>query len=451
MSFARSAEPAVLETSMTTGRFGRYTILACDPVEEFVASASESQCAFHSFASRAASYPHVRCPGADIPFFGGWVGFFTYEAGLGIERIHRRPRVDADVPRAGFRLYDSAAVYDHFTDTWYVTAVDWQPPISRRRPSARSRLASLRAKLQKAACAATPPLCRPWTSSEPVPNMSIQAYLAKVARAARHIEAGDIYQVNLTQRWTGRTGATPLELYRRLRKTSPSSHAALLPWGNFAVISASPELFLELRDGHVVTRPIKGTRPRIGDPVVDEASRLELTTSDKERAELAMIVDLERNDLGKVCSYGTVRVTEVGSVEQHPTVFHRVATIEGDLQPGRDWLDLLLATCPGGSVTGAPKIRAMQIIDELEPTPRGVYCGSIGVIGLDGSMSFNVAIRTMLHTGNVVHIHAGGAIVADSVPGQEYDETLAKAAGMLRALQCPTTASYRGRDRVAML
>ena len=221
---------------------------------------------------------------------------------------------------------------------------------------------------------------------------------------------------------------------------NPSSHAALLPWDGAAIVSASPELFLDLRDGRAVTRPIKGTRPRTGDAPLDAIHRRQLGQSDKERAELAMIVDLMRNDLGRVCAFGSIRVTDPGRIEQHPTVFHRVATIEGMLSPGRDWLDLLRASFPGGSVTGAPKIRAMQIIDEIEETPRGVYCGSIGWIGLDGSMSMNIAIRTMLQTRSKVHIYAGGAIVADSEPEQEYEEMLAKASGMFRALNCESPA-----------
>jgi para-aminobenzoate synthetase component 1 len=213
-------------------------------------------------------------------------------------------------------------------------------------------------------------------------------------------------------------------------------------------LSSSPELFLQLRDGHVVTRPIKGTRPRIGDCRADAVYRRELIHSDKDRAELTMIIDLLRNDLGRVCSFGTVRVTEADKIEEHPTVFHRVATIEGDLKPGNNWLDLMRAAFPGGSVTGAPKIRAMQIIDELEPTPRGVYCGSIGWIGLDGSLSFNIAIRTMVQVGDLVHVYAGGAIVADSTPEGEYKEIIAKAAGMLQALGCEMPkAHYELRER----
>jgi para-aminobenzoate synthetase component 1 len=264
--------------------------------------------------------------------------------------------------------------------------------------------------------------------------MSRRAYLAKVAQAKEHIAAGDIYQVNLTTRFSARAPADPVDLYRRLRAADPSSHAALISFGDSAIISASPELFLQLRGDRVVTRPIKGTRPRGENPREDETRRRALAESEKDAAELNMIVDLLRNDLGRVCRFGSVRVVEPGAIEAHPTVFHRVATIEGRLAPDRGWADLLRASFPGGSVTGAPKIRAMQIIDELEPTRRTAYCGAIGMIGLDGSMSLSVAIRTMIQVGGSVHLHAGGAIVADSEPEEEYREILAKARGMFAAL-----------------
>ena len=194
---------------------------------------------------------------------------------------------------------------------------------------------------------------------------------------------------------------------------------------------------MELRGDHVTTRPIKGTRPRGGSAREDETLRRALAESEKDAAELNMIVDLLRNDLGRVCSFGSVRVVDPGEIETHPTVFHRVATIEGRLTPGRGWAGLLRASFPGGSITGAPKIRAMQIIDELEPTRRTAYCGAIGMIGLDGSMSLSVAIRTMIQAGGSVHLHAGGAIVADSQPEEEYREILAKARGMFAALGDP--------------
>ncbi|UCE59582.1 MAG: aminodeoxychorismate synthase component I [Phycisphaerales bacterium] len=450
MSFSKTTAPAILESSLSTTPYSRFTILTCDPVDEFVYGRWNSVCPFRSLDARVATYPTAVNPDAALPFVGGWIGFLTYEVGLHIERIECTTRGERGLPLVCFRLYDFAAIHDHAEGRWYALAVDWPAEIARRRPPVSARLASVRTILEQASALSSEAAPPGWTCSTPEPNMSRRAYSAKIEKAKRYIEAGDIYQVNLTQRWTATTDATPLELYRRLRRISPSSHAALLPWGEFAVISSSPELFLELRGRHVVTRPIKGTRPRGDDPRSDNANREELAQSEKERAELTMIVDLLRNDLGRVCSFGSVRVTEPGMIEQHPNVFHRVATIEGDLEPGRTWLELLWASFPGGSITGAPKIRAMQIIDELEPTQRGVYCGSIGIIGLDGSLSLNIAIRTMFQLGDRVHVYAGGAIVADSTADQEYDETIAKAAGMMRTLGCVSLDAAADREEVVV-
>jgi len=441
MSFARGHRPAILESSLERSPHSRFSILACDPADEFVCDDSTPECPFRLLADHVRKHPVMPDADSDLPFLGGWIGFLTYEAGLRIEGIESTTQRDVELPLAHFCLYDSAAIFDHLEDRWYAVAVDWPTSIAPHRPPASARIIALRDRLASAATidVTDTPLDPP--SASPTPNMSKRAYFAKVERAKRYIEAGDIYQVNLTQQWKTQTAASPVELYRRLRRISPSSHAALLPWDRFAILSSSPELFLDLRRGHVVTRPIKGTRPRSDDPRRDAAYRRELAGSEKERAELTMIVDLLRNDLGRVCSFGSVTVTEAGTIEEHPTVFHRVATIEGDLMPGRTWVDLLLAAFPGGSVTGAPKIRAMQIIDELEPTVRGVYCGSIGMIGLDGSMSLNIAIRTMVQMENIVRVYAGGAIVADSTPEQEYEETIAKASGMLKALGCSASIS----------
>jgi anthranilate/para-aminobenzoate synthase component I len=259
------------------------------------------------------------------------------------------------------------------------------------------------------------------------------AYLGAVDRAIEYIRAGDVFQVNLSQRFSVPHAEHPAVLYARLRRESPAWYGACLAYDDFAILSNSPELFLRVEpqpDGRrrVITRPIKGTRPRA--PGMDA----ELRHSAKDQAELNMIVDLERNDLGRVCEIGTVKVTDPRTIEAHPTVYHGAATIEGTLRENVTFLDLLRATFPGGSVTGAPKIRAMQIIEELEPVRRGPYCGAIGYLAADGSMEFNVAIRTMILKDGEVHIPVGGGIVADSDPGAEYDETLVKAKAMFAAL-----------------
>jgi para-aminobenzoate synthetase component 1 len=258
-----------------------------------------------------------------------------------------------------------------------------------------------------------------------------------VQRAIDYIAAGDVFQVNLAQRLVVPLSHHPAEVFLRLRQHNPSYFGAYLALPGATVVSASPELFLSLRGRSVVTRPIKGTRRRSADPVQDACLRQALWESPKDRAELAMIIDLERNDLGRVCEYGSVRVVDAASPEQHPTVHHLVGTVAGRLREGLDAIDLLRATFPGGSITGAPKIRAMEIIDELERVPRGVYCGAIGYLGLDGSAMFNIAIRTIAIGLGEAEVYAGGGIVADSIPRDEYNETLAKAAALLDALNAP--------------
>ncbi|MGB2802946.1 MAG: anthranilate synthase component I family protein, partial [Phycisphaerae bacterium] len=283
-------------------------------------------------------------------------------------------------------------------------------------------------------------------------NFTREGYLDAVARAREYIAAGDIFQVNLSRRFTvpleqnaPGPDLRPASLYRRLRHANPAPYAAYVGLGaGRAVLSSSPELFLDLAAGRVVTRPIKGTRPRrAGEAESSDFNRRErdnLLRSEKDKAELVMITDLERNDLGRVCDYGSVRVTNPRAVEAYEAVYHTVATVEGRLHAEADPVDLLRATFPGGSITGAPKVRAMQIIAELEPTRRSVYTGAVGYLAPPsdaepaGRCSLNIAIRTLLVAGQAVHLQAGGGIVADSDPAAEFDETSDKARAMLAAL-----------------
>ncbi len=249
-------------------------------------------------------------------------------------------------------------------------------------------------------------------------------------RAIAYIAAGDAFQINLSQRFTAHGTIEPLDLFLRLSSTSPAPFSAFLSWGDMAVISASPELFYETTGSKVVTRPIKGTRPRGLNAELDKLLAAELASSAKDRAELTMIVDLERNDLGRVCQYGTVRVVDHQAVESFAQVHHLVATVDGSLRPAIGPVDVVRAVFPGGSITGAPKIRAMEIIDELEPNRRNLYTGAIGYLGRGGRSAFNIAIRTMVVDGNRVSYQVGGGIVADSHPQGEYDETLHKGRGL---------------------
>ena len=261
-----------------------------------------------------------------------------------------------------------------------------------------------------------------------------EQYLAAVARTIEYIRAGDVFQVNLSQRFTLPTTDSPAGIYRRLHDAAPARYSGLLDFGDHALICNSPELFLhvtpdaETGDRDVTTRPIKGTRPR------QAGMDVQLRDSVKDQAELNMIIDVERNDLGRVCRIGSVKVVEPRVIEAHPTVYHGAATIRGVLEQGVSFVELLRATFPGGSVTGAPKIRAMQIIEELEPVRRGPYCGAIGYLAADGTMEFNLAIRTMIAKDGRIHVPVGGGIVADSDPAAEYEETLVKAKAMFAAL-----------------
>ncbi len=268
-------------------------------------------------------------------------------------------------------------------------------------------------------------------------NLDRQQYCDLVSKAQDYIAAGDIYQVNLAHQFTA-TLPEPFDaisLYQRLRECSPAPFAAFARLGDRIVMSSSPEQFLSISGKTIQTRPIKGTRPRFRDLEKDEKSAYDLITSPKEVAELVMITDLERNDLGQICEYGTVRATELLKLERYAQVFHLVSTIEGTLRNDVGPIDALHACFPGGSITGAPKKRAREIIRELEPCPRGLYTGAIGCFGFNGESRFNIAIRTLVAENGVLHFHAGAGIVADSIPEKEWEETLHKAAGILQACE----------------
>lgn len=266
-------------------------------------------------------------------------------------------------------------------------------------------------------------------------EMARAEFIAAVERAQEYIAAGDIYQVNLSQRFSAAVaGGSLFGLYEQLRDASPAPLAAWLALGGREVLCSSPETFLRLSGRGIETRPVKGTRPRFADPEADSRSAYELVTSEKEIAELVMITDLERNDLGQVCEFGSVRVTDLLRVERLAQVYHLVSTVSGTLRAGLDHLDALSACFPGGSITGAPKKRAMEIIAELEPVPRGLYTGAVGYFGYNGESQFNIVIRSLVREAGTLHYHVGAGIVADSSAPLEYEETLHKAAGIRTAI-----------------
>lgn len=418
----------ILESVAADPRHGRFSYFGCEPLHVLEVPAGRDP-----FAPLATAVGSRTRPNASrhIPFIGGWLGYLAYEAGAALEPTAPSRRVLPNLPIARFALHDAVLVADHAANRWFVAGY----PLT----DDPARLPRIVARLESLAAAARPHAPEPRARANPalpIADMPRDEYRQKVRRILEYIAAGDVFQVNFAQRFTVPSAVTPADLYARLCASNPAAFAAFLSVGDSAVLSSSPELLVELTGRRAITRPIKGTRRRTGHPPEDTAAELELARSEKDAAELAMIVDLVRNDLGRVCNFGSVRVDDPGSIEAMSTVMHRVATVSGTLRDGLDAVDLLRAIFPGGSVTGAPKVRAMQIIDELENSPRGPYCGAIGYIGLDGDMMLNLAIRTLVAVDGKVHLSVGGGIVADSDPDKEYDETLAKAAGMLAALGC---------------
>jgi para-aminobenzoate synthetase component 1 len=332
---------------------------------------------------------------------GAAVGYLGYGLKRHIEELPDTVDADLGVPDCSLAFYDELHEFD-------------ARPLRIEQPD-------------RSAISLEPELCS---------SFDRESYEATVRRALEYIRAGDIYQVNLSQRLSAECAEDPFDVYLRLRQTSPAPFAAFLNQPGHAILSSSPERFLHYdpAERSIATRPIKGTRPRGADAGADAALALELMRSEKDRAENVMIVDLLRNDLGRIASIGSVEVTGLCELETFAGVHHLTSTIEAQLRADRDVVDLLRAAFPGGSITGAPKIRAMEIIDELEPVERGIYTGAIGYIRFNGELDLNIAIRTMLIKDGVASFSVGGGIVADSDPALEYEETMHKAAGMIQAL-----------------
>ncbi|MEE8353627.1 MAG: aminodeoxychorismate synthase component I [Dehalococcoidales bacterium] len=372
-----------------------------------------------------------------VPFPGGAVGYLSYDLCHFVERLPKTAVDDLELPECYFGFYDRVVAIDNLEGkTWLVSTGFPELEESAWAARAAERLAELKDKIEAAVAPSDPPVAVP-AAVGLSGGFTHESYLAAVDRARDYIIAGDIFEVNLSQRFEAELAVSPWELYRRLRQINPAPFASYLDFDGVTIVGASPERFLRTRGDRVETRPIKGTRPRGRAPEEDDASASELLASAKDRAENVMIVDLERNDLGRVCRYGSVKVTELAALEVFPTVFHLTSTVEGRLRANRDRFDLLRAAFPGGSITGAPKVRAMEIIDELEPTRRGVYTGSIGYLGFDGNMDLNIAIRGFVVRNGRAYFQVGGAVVYDSDPESEYRETLDKARALFDALNAP--------------
>ncbi len=406
---------------------------------------------FAMVAERLRRYPRADPVPGLPPFQGGAAGVFGYGLSHHVERVPRPRHDEFGLPDLAVGIYDWVLAFDHAQGrAWLLSTGFPEMEPRRRRRRAEQRLEEVRRRLSAAPeeeepGEAWPSRRRPVSLCCRYPVGRVRGllssfdragYLAAVRRAVEYVHAGDCFQVNLAQRLVHPWTVPTVELYRRLRERNPAPFAGYFDLISAVIVSASPERFLRVTAaGDVETRPIKGTRPRGTTPAEDRARAEELLASAKDRAENVMIVDLMRNDLGRVCRYGSVRVPGLCRLETYGFVHHLVSEVRGALRPGLGPLDLLRAAFPGGSVTGAPKVRAMEIIAELEPVARGPYCGSLGYVGFDGSMDTSILIRTFTAAGGWLQFPVGGGIVAESDPGREYEETWHKAEGLLRALE----------------
>ena len=456
---ARPDRPSfLLESGNGTSATARYSFFGSDPyliltgraLEYRIETAGQvrtySGSAYHAF-QRMLAAPAIERPDGIPPFYGGAVGYLGYDLIRSFESLPTLAADDLHFPDLQMIFLDVVAAIDHQTCTLYLM---YCPPLWRFQAEPREklyregcdRLAELDARLTSPI---SPPASPPWPAQATfVPGQSRDAYKARVRRCQDYIAAGDIYQANLSHRFTldlGPAASNPgldyygAELYDRLRRVNPSPFAGFVRSNDFSLVSCSPERLVQLTGSQAGTRPIAGTRPRGTGKEQDRQLRAELLASPKERAEHVMLVDLERNDLGKVCRYGSVRVDEFMTVEQYSHVSHLVSDVIGTLQPGTSPFDLVKAVFPGGTITGVPKLRCMEIIEELEPVRRGLYTGSLGYFSWSGDLDLNILIRTLVLTKNGGYLQVGAGIVADSDPDREYDETLAKAGAFFKILE----------------
>jgi para-aminobenzoate synthetase component 1 len=463
-----------LDSARDPRRLGRYSFLTGDPVLLLSGSGGATERGLPSdgslttlpghalAAARSILQQHAAEPIQGVPpFQGGFAGYIGYDWGAALERLPSSRYDDLAIPDVMLGLYDWVLSWDHIEHRAWIVSTGLPAAGAARARRAAERLTAVKEALQTDAAVGPIRNARPLfpqrhaidrAPSFPVADVECgwetqlrssfthQSYAAAVRRVREYILAGDIFQANLSQRLEAPLRESPWTLYRRLRSLNPAPFAAYLDFDDVVVVSASPERFLSVTpDGQVEARPIKGTRPRGLSPEHDAALGRALWESEKDRAENLMIVDLLRNDLSRACEPGTVRVPELFELEHYSTVHHLVSTVIGKLMAGKESIDLLCAAFPGGSITGAPKVRAMEIIAELEPSRRGVYCGTLGYMSVTGAMDTSIVIRTYLirrsrNSDRRAYFSVGGGIVADSDPEQEYQETLDKARALIAAL-----------------
>jgi para-aminobenzoate synthetase component 1 len=458
--FSRLESASILGGNTARAEAGRFSYWAAEPREVFEFRSGEKG-PFEKLQEALDRYKladHQDVHGNRPPrgmFCGGWIGYFSYELGRYIEKLPANAVDDIGTPLIRLCFYDRLIAFDHVDRSHWLIALRLPGEVEQAegKLDALERLLAESRKIQVPR--PTPADLDNIDFSQIRCNMEKDYYLHTIERIRRYIYDGEVYQINFSQRFECDYTTRPISLFHWQNHHNPSGYAAYIDGGSFHIVSASPEMFATIDDGVIRTKPIKGTRPRIAEPAqtTSRARRInaenfnQLLTSEKERAELNMIVDLERNDVARICVPGTRTVVQPRTIETYPTVFHAVATVAGKLREEITFCDVLKAMFPGGSITGAPKIRSMEIIDETEPTARGPYTGSIGYIGVDGNVSLNIAIRTIIIADRKAFAQAGGGIVADSDPQAELQETITKA----RALIAGINATQESRRQIVDL
>ncbi len=466
-SFKNSPYSFFLDSATSGGALGRFSFIGIEPFLIFKSKKDRIVLDWITGKEKLRGNPFfalkdlfskfkINSQNSVIPFTGGGVGYFSYDLKDFNEpclrmhgqekRLGGRAADDINIPDSIFCFYDTVLAFDHSSRDFFAISTGFPEKGSRRpyRQTARlerlkNRIASVRRHCEEPKAPKQSHIeialnGNTLSSRKLESNFTRGSYIKAVERAKEYICSGDIYQVNLSQRFKVALNADPFDIYKILRTINPAPFACFLNFGEVKIASASPERFLKKEGRRIETRPIKGTRPRGGNPSEDARLKRELILSAKDRAENLMIIDLERNDLGRICEYGSVNVSEFMACEEYATVFHLVSTVRGRLREGVSAADCLINCFPGGSITGAPKIRSMEIIEELESVKRSVYTGSIGYIGFDGNMDTSIAIRAFIIKGKEAYFQVGGGIVYDSDPGKEYEETLDKAKALIETI-----------------
>lgn len=431
--FAGTDDSVFLDSSLVN-KLGRYSVIGAVPylklVKEgnnfYINGEKETTCSFETYLKTYLA-EHKDKNNTELPIISGAIGYFSYEYGRKLMEVDSAKEDLVSIPDAVLVFYDFYIIEDRHEQRTYLIANGITREAAKLLDEMETRINGKPVYMQKESDTEYP--------IEVQPNFAKDEYKQAVDRMIRYIIEGDIYITNMTQQLTVKSDKVPLDVFYDLRENNPSPFGGYFDYGDFQIVCASPERFLKMQKGHVNTRPIKGTRKRGETPEEDILMRTELENSEKDKSELLMIVDLERNDLNRVCRPGSVKVTELFSVEEYATVFHLVSDIEGDLEESKNVMDLLEAAFPGGSITGAPKYRAMEIIDELENNKRNLYTGSIGYLTLDGGCDFNIVIRTALYKNGKYFLGVGGGITAESDLEFEYEETLQKAKAVLLAMR----------------